>query len=513
MSESHRATPPLLQAEGIDKFFPGVIALSGVQLTVSSGEVVALVGENGAGKSTLMKILAGIESPSGGTIRFREEEVHLPSPRAAQDLGIALIHQELVLAENLSVGANVFLGREPRRHGFVESETIRSKTNELLRQLGADFDADTQVASLSLGRQQLVEIAKALSQNARVVIMDEPTSSLSLQESQRLFEIVRDLRERGVGVVYITHRLKEVEELADRVVVLRDGQNVGELAQHEIDIDEMVRRMVGRDASGLYQRQRFPKGDEVLRVEELVVAGSGEHRVNFTVRAGEIVGIAGLVGAGRTELLETLAGVRRPRAGTVQVRERELPLGDVPAAIRAGVVLAPEDRKGQGLFLETTLAENVAVPAFFRHQRFGFVDRRGLGRLADEAMQKLRVKATGVEHTVQLLSGGNQQKVVLGKWLGLTPRVLLLDEPTRGIDVGARQEIYELLEGLAREGLAILFASSEMEEVLGLADRVLVLHEGRLAGELPRERADEEGILRLATGASVHSPTVAEAER
>ena len=493
--------PPLLEVRGLCKEFPGVRALRDVELALARGEILALVGENGAGKSTLLKILAGIHPPDAGELRIDGRPVSFSGPRAAADAGVALIHQELCLATNLDAAGNVYLGREPARAGRLDRAAMRRGAGDLLRSIGAGFGPDAATADLSVGQQQLIEIAKALAIDARVVIMDEPTSSLTSREAEELFRVVRELASRGVGIVYVSHRLGEVRALADRVVVLRDGRNAGELAGESIEHDALVRLMVGRDVEVRARRARTVAPGAAgrgLSVRGLATAAHPSCRIDLEVDAGEIVGLAGLVGAGRTELLRAIFGVERPLAGEVRVAGQRVP-PDPRAAIAAGLALVPEDRKGLGLFLDWGVVENVSLAVLSRLGARGRLERAAEAELARGLAERLRLKAAPGQ-PVGLLSGGNQQKVVLGKWLASAPRVLLLDEPTRGIDVGARAEIYQALERLAAEGVAILFVSSEMEEVLTLADRVLVLHEGALAGALARDELGEEAVMDLATG-------------
>jgi ribose transport system ATP-binding protein len=471
-------------------------------MDVHSGEVVAVIGENGAGKSTLMKILAGIERPDAGEIRLQARPVQIDSPLKALELGIALIHQELNLADNLDVGANIFLGREPRRWGLVDRPRIAREARSVLDQIGLRISPHTLVAALPIGQQQMIEIAKALSVHARVLIMDEPTSSLSQRETEALFRVVKDLRHRHVSVIYISHRLGEVNELADRVVVLRDGKNAGELARGAIEHDRMVQLMIGRDVAQFYVRRPHRPRGAMLEVADLVVPAHPRHRLSFCVRSGEIVGVAGLVGAGRTELLRVLFGVDRPLAGTMRVAGRPVRFRSPLDAIGAGVALVPEDRSHQGLILEMAIRQNISLPGLRLHRYAGgWLNRKREQDDAAGMIRALDIRTPSANQLVELLSGGNQQKVVLGKWLSLQPRVLLMDEPTRGIDVGAKQEIYRLMEQLAEQGVAILFVSSEMEEILQMSDRTLVIHEGRLAGELDREHLREEAVMQLATGA------------
>jgi ribose transport system ATP-binding protein len=497
----------LLQVRSVSKRFPGVLALENVSLSLAMGEVLAVVGENGAGKSTLMKILAGVQQPDAGEIILNGERVEIDSVRTAQRLGIALIHQELNLADNLSVAANIFLGREPRKGWFIRRAETESASTSVLQQVGLEIAPRTLVSTLSIGRQQMVEIAKALSANARILIMDEPTSSLSQHESDALFRVMRDLRSRGVSIIYISHRLGEVKELADRVLVLRDGKNAGELSREEITHDNMVRLMVGRNFEVSRHRLdaqsgKLPaeNGQAALEVRQLRTPLYPQHALSFSIQRGEIVGVGGLVGAGRTELLRVLFGIDPSLGGEVRIDGAPRTIRGPRDAIDAGMALVPEDRKQQGVILEMAVRENLSLASLRRDSRASFLNRASERAIADEMVQKLNVKTPNQRQLVQYLSGGNQQKIVLGKWLALKPRVLLLDEPTRGIDVGAKQEIYKLMEQLAADGVAILFVSSEMEEILRMSDRALVMHQGCITGELQRAQLCEEAVMRLATG-------------
>ena len=491
----------LLAARGISKRFPGVLALDAVDMSVEAGEVLAVIGENGAGKSTLMKILAGIETPDSGEIVRDDESVIIDSPRRAAALGIALIHQELNFCANLSVAANLYLGREPQQWGVIDRAAIREGAIQALAQLELEVSPDALMGDLPIGHQQLVEIAKALSTEARVLIMDEPTSSLTSQEAEALFAVINELRERGVAIVYISHRLGEVEALADRVLVLCDGRNAGELDRAEISHDAMVAKIVGRDVAQYYAHESHPAGDIALQAEDLVIPAWPEHRLNFAVRRGQLVGIAGLVGAGRTELLQVLFGIVPALSGRVLIDSAPHAIRSPADAIRAGLALVPEDRKQQGLILEMALRDNIGLPGLGRYHRVaGWANFARQAADADQMIERLAIRTPGPAQIAQYLSGGNQQKVVLGKWLALAPRVLLLDEPTRGIDIGAKQAIYHLMEELAESGVAVLFASSELEEILGMADEVLVMHEGRITGQLQRDALSEEAIMSLATG-------------
>jgi len=495
---------PLLEARRITKTFPGVRALEDVDLVLNRGEVLAVLGENGAGKSTLMKILAGVQPATSGDVRLHGEPVEFSGVHDAIDRGIALIHQELNLATNLSVGANLFLGREPHRRGFLDEGRIRRHAAGLLARVGLDCPAEALVEDLPIGRQQLVEIAKALSTEARILIMDEPTSSLTLQETERLFQVIRDLRAHGVSVIYISHRLGEIREVADRVAVLRDGRNAGELGREEIHHDAMVRLMVGRELHVGEARAAAGSPEPLLEVRKLRTPAYPEHELSFRLGGGEIVGIAGLIGAGRSELLHTLFGITPPLAGTVHLRGNPLPLSDPRAPIAGGLALVPEDRKKQGLILDMSVRENITLTCLPREKRHGlFLNPPREEGISHEMIDQLGIKTPHDRQTVRFLSGGNQQKVVLAKWLALRPAILLLDEPTRGVDIGAKQEIYETVEHLAERGLAVLFVSSEMEEVLRLAQRTLVMHEGAIAGSLDREQMTEEAIMQLATGQAV----------
>ncbi len=491
----------LLEVRGIGKSFPGVRALNNVNLQLKGGEVLALLGENGAGKSTLMKILAGVQPADEGHILLDGEPVEIKGVQDALDHGIALIHQELNMATNLSVGANIFLGREPQKRGLIDEATIYERSKRYLEMVGLNVDPNIIVGDLTIGRQQLVEIAKALSVDARVLIMDEPTSSLSQKETETLFTAIKDLRKRGVSVIYISHRLGEAKELADRVSVLRDGENAGDLPKEEINHDSMVKLMVGRDISQFYSRTIHKPGEVALEVKNLRTPVHPTHELNFSLRAGEIVGMAGLVGAGRTELLATLFGVTPNVGGEVLVSGKSIDAQSPEEAINAGMALVPEDRKLQGLILEMSVRANMGLASLKRESPNGiFMNDEREGEITQLMIQQMRVKTPSEKQVVRYLSGGNQQKVVIGKWLAMEPRVLLLDEPTRGIDVGAKQEIYGLMEDLAKSGVAILFVSSELEEVMGMSDRTLVMHEGQITGELTREQLSEEAIMQLATG-------------
>jgi len=474
-------------------------------MQLAAGEVLAIVGENGAGKSTLMKILGGLYSPDGGEIRLEGQPVRFNNVNDAMNAGISLIHQELNLAENLSVAANIFLGRERlAARLWLRERPMTAEARTLLNRVGlSESLVHATVNQLAPGQKQLVEIARALSLNARVIIMDEPTSSLTQTETDRLYEVIFDLRASGVSIIYISHRLAEVKRCADRVTVLRDGRNAGELAKSDISHDAIVRLMVGRDLKGFYPRSgRVPRdGPPTLELKNVTFAGGPAQPISFSLRAGEIVGMAGLVGAGRTELAEAMFGIRAITAGAVSIDGKVVDIHHPSDAVEAGLSMAPEDRRLNGLVLEKSVQFNLSLPNMDRLSKNGVVSSSKESRLVDDLCAWLKVKTPSVHQVVGLLSGGNQQKVVLGKWLARTPRVLILDEPTRGVDVGARSEIYGLMDKLAADGVAVWMISSDLEEVLGMSDRVLVLHEGKLAGELNREQLSEEAVMRLATGA------------
>ena len=493
---------PLLTARGLHKHFSGVHALQDVSADFFPGEVLAVMGENGAGKSTLMKCLAGVHEPDAGCIEWEGRAVRIGSTRRAEALGIAFIHQELNLCDNLSIAENVFLGREPRlARVFVDRATMRRRTAELLARVGLSVSPDERVDRLSIGRRQLVEIARALSQQARLVIMDEPTSSLTRTEADTLFKVVGELKAAGVGVVFISHRIPEVMAIADRALVLKDGRNSGSLARGGMSAERIVNLMVGRDLD-LAQRRpaAVPVGASLLTVRGLRTAMWPREEISFDLRAGEITGMAGLVGAGRSEIARALFGIDRPAGGSVSVRGLTLLPGNPRAAIAAGVAFAPEDRKEQGLILEMAIRDNIALAGLGRMSRAGFVNDRAVSRQAEQLRERLTIRTTSIHQAAGQLSGGNQQKVALAKWLALDPAVFILDEPTRGVDVGSKREIYDVIESLAARGAAVLMISSDLEEVLRLSDRVLVMHEGRLAGELPHAAMSEAAVMRLATG-------------
>lgn len=490
----------LLRIEGIRKTFPGVVALDGVDFDLRRGEVHVLLGENGAGKSTLIKMLSGAYTPDGGRILAGGEEVRIHGAQDSERLGIATIYQEFNLVPDLTVAENIFLGRQPRRFGLIDRGRMEADAEVLLKRVGVDVSPRARVRELGIARLQMVEIAKALSLDARVLIMDEPTAVLTSEEVEKLFVIVRQLRADGVGVVFITHHLDEIAALGDRVTVIRDGKSVGQVPASTPE-DELVRLMVGRSIEQQYPRERTDAGEPLLKVEGLTRDGVF-HDISFEVRAGEVVGVAGLVGAGRTEVARAVFGADPYDRGAVTVGGSALRGHDVNAAMAAGIGLVPEDRKGQGLLLDASVEENLGLVTMRAATRGGLVDRRAQHVAADRISQQLGVRMAGLGQHVRTLSGGNQQKVVIGKWLLADTKVLILDEPTRGIDVGAKVEIYQLVNELTAAGAAVLMISSDLPEVLGMSDRVLVMAQGRIAGELPAEQATQDAVMALAVSTS-----------
>jgi ribose transport system ATP-binding protein len=489
---------PLLKMQGMVKSFPGVKALCGVNLTLQAGEVLALLGENGAGKSTLMKVLGGAHQPDSGTIAIDGREIGLKSPQDARAAGVAVIYQEFNLVPGLTACENIFLGQETTWAGFVDQRQEHRKATELFKRLGVNIDLDAPCSRLTTAQQQLVEIAKALSQKARIIVMDEPTAALTSHETARLFDIIRDLRCDGIGIIYISHRLEEIFTIADRVAIMRDGMNVDERPIGQITRRELIERMVGRDLD-----HEFPARNVVPGVPRLEVRGlkraNAVRDVSFSVRRGEILALTGLIGAGRTETARLLFGADPRDAGEIRLDGKVLNIRTPRDAIAAGLGLLTEDRKLQGLILGASVRENFGLPNLERLSRFGFVQQR---QERDEFARYTSLMAIRIPHADQKarnLSGGNQQKVVLAKWLARNCDVLMFDEPTRGVDVGAKFEIYSLMNQLAVEGKAIVMISSELPEVIGMADRILVMHGGQITGEITDARnATQEQIMQYA---------------
>jgi rhamnose transport system ATP-binding protein len=499
VTEPAVALHPSAELSGISKRFGATQALDDVSLELLSGEIHALVGENGAGKSTLVKIMAGVHQPDGGTIRLAGEPTQIQGPAHARALGIAVVHQEPRLFPDLTVAENVFLGHAPSgRLGTIDWGAMRRASESLFRELDVHFDVGAPVRGLSMADQQLIEIAKSLSLDARVLILDEPTASLSAHEVSRLFTIVRRLRDRGVAILFVSHRLDEVFELCDRATVFRDGRHVITTPTRNLTTADLVRHMVGRAVS-LFPKVETPVGEVLLQVEGLTRAGTFRD-VSFAVHAGEIVGFAGLVGAGRTEVARVLFGIDRRDSGTVRLGGNVVDFSSPSAALHAGIAYLPEDRHQQGLVLDFSIAQNVTLPILPRLFPRLLIRASAERRVAHEYTKQLNVRMTGVDQLAGSLSGGNQQKVVLAKWLASAPKVLILDEPTRGIDIGAKVEVHRIISELAASGLGIILISSDLPEVLAMSDRILVLHEGRVTAEIPHDRATEERVMFAATG-------------
>ena len=492
------APAPLLLMEGIYKSFPGVQALSGVELEVNSGEVMALVGENGAGKSTLIKVLSGAHLPDVGSIRIGGELHAIANPVDAQQAGVAVIYQEFNLIPSLTARENIFLGQERATAGFIPHRQERDAANELFRRLGVSIDPDSPCRELTVAQQQIVEIAKALSLEARIIVMDEPTATLTGGEVSRLFSIIRELKVHGIGIVYVSHRLQEISEIADRVTVLRDGFQVAICEPSKVAREELIEMMVGRKLETEFPEREVEIGVSCLEVEKLS-RGQQVKEVSFCLRKGEVVGMTGLVGAGRTETAQLIFGVRRPDSGSIRLNGQPLKVRSPRQAIANGICLLSEDRKAEGLVLKHSPLVNFGLPNLSRFSRLGFVsgkkERSVFGRYA----KSLRIAMADPDQPSRNLSGGNQQKVVLAKWLEANSEVIIFDEPTRGIDVGAKYEIYILINELARQGKAILLISSELPEVLGMCDRILVMHRGQITGEITDvEHSTQEQIMDLA---------------
>jgi inositol transport system ATP-binding protein len=490
----------LLEARGVGKSFPGVVALDDVQLCVRPGTVHALMGENGAGKSTLMKIIAGVQPPDTGEILLRGRAVTLRSPLDALRQGIAMIHQELNLMPSMTVAENIWIGREPaNRFGLVDHARLRQRTEALFERLAIDIDPQAEVRTLTIASRQMVEIAKAVSFDSDVLIMDEPTSALTDREVEHLFRIIGHLRGQGKGIVYITHKMNELFEIADEYSVFRDGRYIGTHASAEVTRDDIIRMMVGREITQMFPKQEVSRGDVVLSVDRLAVDGVFRD-VSFDLHAGEILGVAGLVGSGRSNVAEALFGVVPATSGEIRLDGRRVDIGSPAQAMRHGMAFLTEDRKDTGCFMGLDLLANMEVAVLReRHVRWGLVAHTALKRECEDMALTLKVKSPGLHEDIRNLSGGNQQKVLIGRWLLTRPRILILDEPTRGIDVGAKAEIHRLVGALAAEGAAVLMVSSEMPEVLGMSDRILVMHEGRMTGIVDRGEADQVRIMELAS--------------
>lgn len=489
----------IVSMKNISKNFPGVRALDHVQFELRSGEVMALLGENGAGKSTLMKILSGVYTRDEGSLEIFGKEYGDLTPRQAQEIGVAIIHQELNMCRHLSVAENMFLGREKVKAGVLSNAQMEEEAARILEELKIDMDPGQVVGELPVSKQQMVEIAKALSTHARILIMDEPTSALTAREIEDLFRIIRDLKAKGCGIVYISHRLEELSHIVDRVTIMRDGQFITSMNFKDTTLDEIIANMVGREIKEKFPRVSCRKGKKILEVRNLN-AGHMVRNVNFSLYEGEIVGFAGLMGAGRTETTRAIFGVDPKEGGEIILDGKPVTIRKPEDAIRAGIVLAPEDRKKDGLCTKLSIRHNIALPNLdLICNKFGVINSQKELEMCDRVVENLKVKTPSVEVNTGNLSGGNQQKVVVGKWLARNSRVVIFDEPTRGIDVAAKVEIYNLMNDLKKQGIAVMFVSSEMPEVMGIADRLIVMCDGRITGEMSAEEATQSGILTLAT--------------
>jgi ABC-type sugar transport system ATPase subunit len=499
---------PILEIKNISKSFPGVQALDKINLDIESGKVHALLGENGAGKSTLVKIISGAHQPDSGTIKMDGKKLKFTTTKVAEQAGVAIIYQELNLIPQMTVAENIFLGREPKtRLGLVDFKKMRADAKKELKQLESDILPNTPVSQLRIGQQQLVEIAKALSLHAKVLIMDEPTSALSDKEVEKLFSVIKQLQKQNVAIIYITHKLEEIFEIAHQVTVLRDGIYIGTKNVDECDANSLIGMMVGRDLGDLFPKEPTTVGDELLRVENITVAHptqSGRNilsNISFHLNRGEILGIAGLMGSGRTELLLTLFGSppAKQTDGKIYIKEKEQHFPTPVAAIKNNIALVTEDRKMQGLFLQLSVEMNISIASIKKAVKFWFLRKKLEAALVNNYIKQLRIKVPNIASAVETLSGGNQQKVILAKWMLTQPEILLLDDPTRGIDVGAKAEIYHIMNKFAKQGMGIILVSSELPEVLAMSDRILVLNQGQISAEFLRENATEHNIMKAAT--------------
>lgn len=494
---------PVIEMKGISKSFSGNKVLDQVDFQLLPGEIHALMGENGAGKSTLIKILTGIYERDAGKVFIKGKEVHFKNPKEAEQFGIAVIHQELNIIPYLTVYENMFLGKELTvgRFGITKDKEMKRKTKEYLNRLGIEIDPNMEAGNLSVGQQQMIEIARAVAADTEVLIMDEPTAALTEREIEALFKVISSLKKQGVGIVYVSHRMEEIFQICDRISVLRDGQFIGTKEVAKTNFDEIVKLMVGRQLGERFPERDTKIGQERFKVENLTSKGSFEN-IRFSVHQGEIVGVAGLMGAGRSEIMQAIFGYRKMDGGKVFIDGKEVTIKSPYDAIKAGIAFVTEDRKSQGLILELSVRENLSITTLDKISKNSLISSKTEISLADEMIEKLHVKTSGREISVKSLSGGNQQKIVIGKWLGIHPKILILDEPTRGVDVGAKKEIYQLMNDLTKQGVSIIMVSSELPEILGMSDRILVIHEGKLAAELDKSEANQENIMQSATGGS-----------
>ncbi len=493
---------PIIKMENITKTFPGVKALDDISIDFYRGCVHILIGENGAGKSTLMKILSGIYKLEKGALVYKNEKVAFDNPKQALDKGISVIHQELSVINDLTVAENIFLGREDRfrknRLCLLDKSKMNCEANKILESMEMDIDPNIIVSKLSTAKKQMVEIAKAVSQDASVIVMDEPTSSIAENEVRALFKLIRELKKKGTAIIYISHRMKEIFEIGDRVSVLRDGQHIKTTDISNVTVDELISLMVGREIKKMFYKREHPLGDDILRVEKLCKQNKFKD-ISFVLKKGEILGVAGLIGAGRTEVLMSLFGVEKPDSGIIYLEGEEVNITSPSIAIKNKIGLVPEDRRCQGLLLEDYVKTNISLPMLKRNSKYGFVDFLWETQIATRFVNKMGIKTPSISSKVKNLSGGNQQKIVLAKWMASNTQILLLDEPTRGVDVKAKSEIYALINNFVREGGSVMMVSSELPEILGVCDRVIVMREGAISGEIQIENADEEKLMKLAS--------------
>ena len=493
---------PMLRMEGVSKIFPGVKALDNVDITAYGGEVTALMGENGAGKSTLMKILSGVYQKDEGKVFIDGVEAHIKGIKSAEEYGVTIIHQEMSVLNNLTVAENIFLGNEKfhKFTGKINKKELVERSKLFLDQIGANINPNTLVSSLNVGEKQMVEIAKALTKNARVIIMDEPTTALTEVETKNLFKVIDSLKKKGIAIIYISHRMEEIFAICDRVEVLRDGKYAGNALIKDIDNDKLISMMVGRKIEDQFPYREVKSGKDILEVMNLN-ANVGIKDISFNVKEGEILGIAGLMGSGRTEVAKTIFGEYKKTSGSIKIKGKEVNIKNIQEAIDNGICYLSEDRKKEGCVLSLSVAENMILSNLKKYEsKMMSIDKNKAIKDVDYYIDKIKIKTPNRDQLIKNLSGGNQQKVILAKWLMLSPEVLIIDEPTRGIDVGAKKEIYELLNELKASGKAIIMISSDLPEVLGISDRILVMSEGRISGELKREEASQESIMKLAVG-------------
>lgn len=493
---------PMLRMEGVSKIFPGVKALDNVDITAYGGEVTALMGENGAGKSTLMKILSGVYQKDQGKVFIDGEEANIKGIKSAEEYGITIIHQEMSVLNNLTVAENIFLGNEKYQKftGKINKKELIERSKLFLDQIGANINPNTLVATLNVGEKQMVEIAKALTKNVRVIIMDEPTTALTEVETKNLFKVIDSLKKKGIAIIYISHRMEEIFAICDRVEVLRDGKYAGNALIKDIDNDKLISMMVGRKIEDQFPYREIKVGEDILEVKDLS-ANVGIKDISFSVKEGEILGIAGLMGSGRTEVAKTIFGEYKKTSGSIKIKGKEINIKNIQEAIDNGICYLSEDRKKEGCVLSLSVAENMILSNLKKYEgKMMSIDKNKAVKDVDYYIDKIKIKTPNRDQLIKNLSGGNQQKVILAKWLMLSPEVLIIDEPTRGIDVGAKKEIYELLNELKASGKAIIMISSDLPEVLGISDRIIVMSEGRISGELKREEASQESIMKLAVG-------------